>query len=181
MIKLEITGYSRLWYPWLSLLSSHPYSHPLRMPSSLSCHFYGPHFGRGALPVGVSIKRTNALMLHQGANSLPNASEHQDIKNKSDKRGTARSWKLCYSAVQRSSLFTVNIPVANSRASPPNSTASSNTITVKVRANRKRTGQAAKSASRSDWAALHKLTSLTSPFRKWILTEGQLIVFLQRW
>lgn len=28
-------------------------------------------------------------MLHQGANSLPNASEHPDIKNKSDKRGTA--------------------------------------------------------------------------------------------
>ena len=117
-------------------------------------------------------------MLHQGANSLPNASGHQDIKNKSDKRGTTRSWKLRYSAVQRSSLFTVNIPVANSRASPPNSTASSNTITVKVRANRKRTGQAAKSASRSDLAALHKLTSLTSPFRKWILTEGQLDCFL---
>ena len=33
------------------------------MPSSLSCHFYGPHFGRGALPVGVSIYHFHTLNL----------------------------------------------------------------------------------------------------------------------
>lgn len=39
--------------------------------------------------IGQGVNRTNALMLHQGANSLPNASEHPDIKSKPDKQGTA--------------------------------------------------------------------------------------------
>ena len=37
----NLDKHSTLWYPWLSLLSSHIHSTTLMVSSSLSCHFFG--------------------------------------------------------------------------------------------------------------------------------------------
>ena len=39
--KINPEKYGRLWYPLLSLLSSHLHSKTLMVPSTLSCHFLG--------------------------------------------------------------------------------------------------------------------------------------------
>ena len=129
---MNLGKYSRLWCPWLSLLSSHLHSETLTVPSSLSCHFLRSPLRRSALLTEGSI-----FLWSSGADrlGLPKGSAEGSTKvparmHQGSSKVLQVSWCLWLSgadpfwAAQRFRLkgSVENSPIASLNLSPSSST-----------------------------------------------------------